>query len=197
MSPVMKERPDGTLRPARHRALQPTALLWLTAVWVGLWGDLSIANVLSGLALGVVVSLVFPMPPVKMRLRIRPLRLAWLVAHFLYDVVVASAQVAAKTVAPRGTLRNSVVAVNLRTPSDFVLTVVAEMSSLIPGSIVVEARRNTHTLYLHVLDTPDSDAVERARERTYALERRVVMAIGADTEHLEGASPAAPGGASR
>lgn len=197
MSPVMKQRADGTMRPARHRALQPTALLWLTAVWVGLWGDLSVANVLSGLALGTVVCLVFPLPPVKMRLRVRPLHLVWLVVRFLSDVAVASAQVAWKTVAVRGTLCNAVIEVNLRTPSDFVLTVVAEMSSLIPGSIVVEARRNTHTLYLHVLDTPDSDAVERARERTYALERRVVMAIGADTEHLEGASPAAPGGASR
>lgn len=196
MSPVLKQRADGTVRPARHRALQPTALLWLTVVWVGLWGDLSIANVVSGLLIGVVVSLVFPMPPVRMRLRIRPLRLAWLLIRFLYDVVVASVQVAAKTVAPTGSLRNSVIEVNLSTPSDFVLTVVAEMTSLVPGSIVVEARRSTHTLYLHVLDTPDADAAETARERTRALERRVVMAIGVDPVHLEESSSAAGGGAS-
>lgn len=196
MSPVLKQRADGTVRPARHRALQPTALLWLTVVWVALWGDLSIANVVSGFLLGVVVSLVFPMPPVRMRLRIRPLRLLWLLTRFLYDVVVASVQVAAKTIAPKGTLHNSVIEVDLRTDSDFVLTVVAEMTSLVPGSIVVEARRSTRTLYLHVLDTPDAASVETARERTYALERRVVMAIGADPVHLEDSPSAGSGGAS-
>lgn len=189
MSPVTRERRDGTVRPARHRAVQPTAVLWLTAVWVALWGDLSFANVTSGAALAVLVSLVFPLPPVRMHLRLRPLRLLVLVAHFLTDVVVASAQVAWKTVTLRRPPRNAIVEVNLRTPSDFVLSVVAEMVSLIPGSIVVEARRSTHTLFLHVLDAEDEDGVERMRHRALALERRVVLAFGADLSHLDTPPP--------
>ena len=62
-----------------------------------------------------------------------------------------------------------------------VLTVVAEMVSLVPGSLVVEARRSTHTLFLHVLDARDQDGVERMRREVLALERRVVLAFGADT----------------
>ena len=53
--------------------------------------------------------------------------------------------------------------VDLRTHSDFVLTVVAEMVSLVPGSLVVEARRSTHTLFLHVLDARDQAGVDDAR----------------------------------
>jgi multicomponent Na+:H+ antiporter subunit E len=180
VSPVTKQRPDGSVRPSRYRALQPSALLWLTAVWVALWGDISVANIVSGAALATVISLVFPLPPVRMRLMIRPLPLLWLVARFLFDVVVASAQVSWKVLTLREPPRNAVIEVNLRTPSDFVLTVVGELTSLVPGSVVVEARRSSHTLFLHVLDTPDREDAEDMRRRTLELEHRVVMATGAD-----------------
>lgn len=185
MSPVTRERADGSVRPSRYRALQPGALIWLTVVWVALWGDLSVANVVSGAALAALICLVFPLPPVRMRLRVRPLHLLWLVLRFLVDVVVASAEVAWKVLTLRGAPRNAVIEVNLRTPSDFVLTVVGELTSLVPGSIVVEARRSSHTLFLHVLDARDEAGVERMRQATYALERRVVLAFGAETEPVE------------
>ena len=76
--------------------------------------------------------------------------------------------------------------VDLRTHSDFVLTVVAEMVSLVPGSLVVEARRSTHTLFLHVLDAQGPGGGRQdAPRRCFALERRVVLAFGAETDHLD------------
>jgi multicomponent Na+:H+ antiporter subunit E len=81
--------------------------------------------------------------------------------------------------------RNAVIEVDLSTRSDFVLTVVAEMVSLVPGSLVVEARRSTHTLFLHVLDAGDMAGVETMRAQVLALERRVVLAFGAETAHLQ------------
>ncbi|HET6561531.1 MAG TPA: Na+/H+ antiporter subunit E [Marmoricola sp.] len=185
MSPVTRERADGSVRPSRYRALQPTSLVWLTVVWVALWGDISVANILSGAALAVIVSLVFPLPPLHMNLRVRPVRLLWLVLRFLLDVVVASCDVAWKILTLRGAPRNAVIEVNLRTPSDFVLTVVGELTSLVPGSVVVEARRSSHTLFLHVLDARDEAGAERMRKATYALERRVVLAFGAETWHVD------------
>jgi multicomponent Na+:H+ antiporter subunit E len=173
------------MRPARRRVLQIPVLIWLTVVWVALWGDLSTANVLSGLAVAVVVCLVFPLPPLRMGLRVRPIWLGWLVVRFLGDVVAASAQVAWVTLRFHRPPRNAVIEVDLRTDSDFVLTVVAEMVSLVPGSLVVEARRSTHTLFLHVLDAGDMAGVERMRTQVLALERRVVLAFGAETAHLE------------
>jgi multicomponent Na+:H+ antiporter subunit E len=166
---------------ARRRTLQWPVVLWLTAVCVALFGELSVANVLAGLAISFAVVLVFPLPPLRMQLKIRPLRLGWLILHFLWDVVVASYQVAVKTLNFRHQVRNAVIEVDLRTQSDFVLTVVAEMVSLVPGSLVVEARRSTHTLFLHVLDVGDEAGVETFREQVFALERRAVLALGADT----------------
>ena len=166
---------------ARRRTLQWPVVLWLTAVCVALFGELSVANVLAGLAISFAVVLVFPLPPLRMQLKIRLLRLVWLILHFLWDVVVASYQVAVKTLNFRHQVRNAVIEVDLRTQSDFVLTVVAEMVSLVPGSLVVEARRSTHTLFLHVLDVGDEAGVEAFRDQVFALERRVVLALGADT----------------
>ena len=193
MSPYVKRRRDGRLTPRRFRSLQLPMIAWLMVVWVALWGDISAANVLSGLLIGAAVSLVFPLPPLRMHLRVRPLPLVWLVLHFLGSLVVASFQVSVSTLRFRRVPRNAVIGVTMRTRSDFVLTVVAEMTSLVPGSIVVEARRFTHTLFLHVLDVGDVAGAERMRSRTHALERRVVRALGAEVDHLDlgAAEPAA------
>ena len=188
MSPATRQRGDGSAHPARREAVQPLTVAWLTVLWVALWGDLSAANVLSGALLGVVVSWVLPMPPLRLRLRVRPLRLAALVGHFLLDVVVASAHVVWVVLVVRP-VRSAVVEVSLSTPSDIVLTVVAELTSLVPGSVVVEVRRSSHTLFIHVLDTPDLAAVERSRRRTLELERRVVLALGEDTSAVMRPAP--------
>ena len=88
---------------------------------------------------------------------------------------------------------NAVIEVDLRTDSDFVLTVVAEMVSLVPGSLVVEARRATHTLFLHVLDASDQAGVDKMLEQVFALERRVILAFGAEIDHLDGPAGASAG----
>jgi multicomponent Na+:H+ antiporter subunit E len=191
MSRSLDRGREGSLRPTRFRGLQPSILAWLTVVWVALWGDLSAFNVVSGLLVAVVVCLVFPLPRLELHLHVRPLRLGRLIVHFLTDVVTASAQVAWITLRFHRQPRNAVIEVHLRTRSDFVLTMVAEMTSLVPGSLVVEARRSTHTLFLHVLDAQNQAGVDKMRREVLALERRVVLAFGTETAHLH--PPAQPG----
>lgn len=176
MSPQVHTRRDGSVRPARYRALQPFALAWLTLVWLALWGDVSVLLVVSGVLVAVLACLSFPLPPVKLEARVRPLRLLVLALRFVVDVVRASLEVSV-VVLRRRPVRNAVVAVDLDSNSDFVLTGVAAMLSLVPGSIVVEARRSTHTLYLHVLDVPDVAAVERFRQDALAVEARFLAAF--------------------
>lgn len=195
MSPQLKTRRNGQVRPARYRSLQLPMLLWLTVVWVALWGDLSLITVLGGLLVATIGSLVFPLPPLRLDVRVRPLALLWLVVRFAADVVVSSFQVAWVVLRPRRPLRNAVIEVNLRTPSDFVLTVVAEMTCLVPGSLVVEARRSTHTLFLHVLDVEDLAGVERFRQGVLDQEKRLVRALGRHVDHLDDEAPSTPGAA--
>jgi multicomponent Na+:H+ antiporter subunit E len=193
VNPQLKTRRDGQVRPARYRSLQLPMLIWLTVVWVALWGDVSVLTVVGGFLVATIGCLVFPLPPLRLDVRIRILALLWLVLRFAADVVVSSFQVAWVVLRPSRPLRNAVVEVNLRTPSDFVLTVVAEMTCLIPGSLVVEARRSTHTLFLHVLDVGDRAGAERFRASVLAQEARVVRALGGHVAHLDSQPPSTSG----
>lgn len=174
------------------RTVQPTAVLWLTVVWLAMWGDVTPMLVATGLLVAVLVSLAFPLPPVQLSVGVRPLALLVLVGRFVVDVVRASIHVTA-VVLTRRDLRNAVIEVDLTSSSDFVLTGVAAMLALVPGSIVVEARRSTHTLYLHVLDTPDREAAEKFRRNALALERRILRALP-PRETTDRPAPGARGG---
>ncbi|GAB3997249.1 Na+/H+ antiporter subunit E [Nocardioides marmoraquaticus] len=185
MSPYTRTTRRGQVRPSRYRAVQWPMVVWLALVWTVLWGTYSALSVLGGVVVGVLVCYVFPLPPLRMRVRLRPGALLVLVGRFLGDVVAASVEVARITVRPPVPLRNAMVQVPLRTESDIVLAVVAELVSLVPGSVVVEAHRPTHTLFLHVIDVRDEAKVEQVRERVWAQEARVVRAFGADLSPLE------------
>ena len=194
MSPMIRTRRDGVRQPARHRSVQPGVVGWLTLVWVLLWGEVSALTVVGGALIAVLICLVFPLPPLRLHVRIRPLALLRLLVRFGYDVGVASVMVARATLRrDQSALRNAVIEVPLRTPSDVVLTVVAEMVSLIPGSVVVEARRSTHTLFLHLLDVASEEAAEQARQQVLAQEQRVVRAFGARTDQVGAPVPTRAG----
>ncbi len=160
-------------------------VVWLTIAWVLLWGDLSIANVVSGALIGIVVTAVFLLPPVVFEGRVHPIAVVRLLGRFVVDLVLASVQVSAIALRFGHLPRNAVVQVDLRSRSDLYLTITAELLTLVPGSVVIEVRRSTSTLYMHVLGVRDDSDVERARSHALAVEERVVRALGSATELAE------------
>lgn len=169
---------------ARRRALvtQWPTVLWLAVVWTFLWGEITWANVLGGLAVGVIVTLVFPLPSMRLPIRVRPFHLLRLSGLFLGSLGVASFQVAWQALSPRTQVHGAVVGVRLRNPADLYLTVTAELSTLVPGTLVVEAQRITGMLYLHVLDLATSGGEEKVRQDVLDLEEHVLYALASDEE---------------
>lgn len=190
MSPQTRTNRRGRTRPARYRAVQWPMVVWLTLVWWVLWGSYSALSLVGGVLVAVAACLVFPLPPLRMRVRLHPVGLAVLGGRFAVDVVVASLQVARTVLLPPDPLRNALVEVRLRTESDLVLTAVAELVSLVPGTVVVEAHRGSHTLFLHAIAT-DRDGVEAVREMVWAQEQRVLAGLGRVTD--PGPTPARTG----
>lgn len=176
MSPKVRVTRRGKVKPARYRVLQPWSLMWLTLFWIGLWGSITPNIVLSGVVVAVVVSVALPLPPIDLGARVRLLPLLWLVLHFLFDIVKASVLVSV-VVLRRRPVSNAVVAVDLRSNSDFVMTAVGAMLTLVPGSIILEARRSTHTLYLHVLDVDTPEEAETFRRGALEVEERFLRAF--------------------
>lgn len=181
--------PDSPIGPTTRRVrrrltLQPRAILTIAIVWVLLWDRVSWGNFINGLAVGLLVTLAFPLPSIEYRGYPRPHRVLWVAVRFLTDLVPASIQVIL-LVFSRRPFQNAVVEVGLRSRSDFYLTITAELTTLTPGSLVVDVRRSTSTLYVHLLDVGKPGGIERNVERVLAVEERVVRAIGSREEIAE------------
>ncbi len=168
---------------------QWATVLWLTVVWVLLWGDFTWGNVVNGILLGLLVTAGLRMTPVDFRGRVHPVGLLVLLGRFAADLVRASFEVSMVALRPRHTPRGAVICVQLRSHSDLYLTLTAELVSLVPGSIIVEAHRLTGRLYVHVLDVETSGGVEKARQAVLDQEARLLRALASDEELAEAGLP--------
>ena len=168
-------------RLSRHLGL----LLWLTFVWVALWGSFTAANLLGGALLAVVLLLLLPLPEVPRQSRLRPLALLRFALFFLRELVLASGTVVVQVLRPRSQLRQAVIAVPVVAVSDSLLTLLANAVSLTPGTLALEVDRPRSTLYVHVLNVGgDADSVEDVRRSIVRLERLAILAFGTE-EGLE------------
>lgn len=183
------------LPPAAQPASAPrrrpsvSATIWLTLVWILLWGDLTWANLLGGVVVAFVVSWVFPMPRIPFAGRVSALGSLRLLGRLAWDILVASIDVARMALSFGRIPHGGVIRVPLRSHNDLYLTLTADLCSLVPGSIVVEAHRATSTLYLHVFDLPDEAALAAARAAVYEQETIVLYALGSPEEIAEAGLP--------
>ena len=165
----------------RRRSFQPRAILVVALAWCLLWDRISLGNVLSGLLVGLVVTLAFPLPSIEFGGRLRVPQLLVLLIHFFRDLAVASVQVAILAFRPSPP-RNSVIEVRLRSHSDFYLTLTSLLVGLVPGSTVIEARRSHSIVYLHLLDVWGEEAVRHFHDHVLEIEERVVRVFGSPEE---------------
>ncbi|MFT4217578.1 MAG: Na+/H+ antiporter subunit E [Micropruina sp.] len=163
--------------------LQWRAILALTVIWVILWGNYSLVDVLVGMLLSWLVTVTFPLPPIRYHGRLRPLGLLRLVAATVRDLAVSSWRLALAAFGRQIDFQPAVIRVRLRSNQDLYQVETAELISIVPGSIVIDARRANRTLYLHLVDAAGPDGVEHARQQALDVERRVLEAV-ASTEEL-------------
>ncbi|WP_425310057.1 Na+/H+ antiporter subunit E [Ammonicoccus fulvus] len=154
------------------------SLLILTAVWLLMWGSWSWGTLFMGLAMGALLLLMFPMPRAAARIRIRPVAITWLTVTFLSNLFWSSAVVAWMAIRPSGVRPGRVVAIRLHETDDFRRTVVAEMTSLVPGTVVIDLDPSGHLL-IHIIDHCDDERLMVEAQRIHRLERRVARAFGA------------------
>jgi multicomponent Na+:H+ antiporter subunit E len=157
---------------------QAPLLLGLVALWIFLWDHVDVLTVVTGIALAIAVTRALYLPPVLLSGRFNAWRALLLGLRMMFDVVVASIQVALKAIWPTWQPMNSIIDVQLLTRSDLVTTLTAEAISVVPGTVVMDIDRERGLLYLHALGTRTAEDIDRARERVLATEERIVLAIG-------------------
>lgn len=153
-------------------------LVALVLLWVFLWDQVTVLTVVTGILLAIGVTRVLYLPPVLLSGRFNPWRGLLLGLRMMFDVTVASLQVAVLAIDPRWKPMNSIIAVQLLTRSDLVTTLTAEAISVVPGTVVVDIDRERGLLYLHALGTRTPADIDRVRSAVLGTEERIVLAIG-------------------
>lgn len=176
--------PPTTLEPLTKRELrwriwqQLPLILILVVLWMMLWGTVSVLSVTSGVVIALAVTSALYLPPVQLSGRFNPFWFAIYLIKFLGELVAGSVNVAWQAFSPKGVVGNSIIAVQLVTRSDIIMTLTAISVTLIPGSLVLEVDREKSVLYLHALNTIDEAAVNALQRSVHSVERSLVRALG-------------------
>ncbi|MCW2722008.1 Na+/H+ antiporter subunit E [Pseudonocardia sp.] len=159
-----------------------TGLLWLTVVWVLLWGVFTPLTVVGGLVVAVLVTVISRQAPASERLPLRPVRLLGLVAYLLYDLVVSGAEVSWEVLRRGPDARGAIMSVPLLSGSERVVALMASALSLAPGAMALEIDHDNGVWYVYALGPRDDAGVRKAWLRTMDMQRRVLATFGTPDE---------------
>lgn len=168
----------------RTLALRIFAVSALAIVWTLLWGRFTIPNIVVGLAVAAVIMVLLPLPPVPVQGRVHPVPLLRLVGLFAWYLVVSSIQLMWLAVKPGPSPLTGVLRVPLTIKSDLVLVLASSITTLIPGSIVLEIDQVRRILYCHVIDVGSARSVDRFYRQVAQVERLLIDAFEREDEWL-------------
>ena len=103
----------STLRRRLRFRLQWRAIVMLALIWVVLWGNYSLVDIVVGIAASWLVTVTFPLPPIRYHGRPRPLGVLRLVVTTLRDLAVASWRLTLSAFAPRIDFHPAVIRVRI------------------------------------------------------------------------------------
>ncbi|MGW0045448.1 Na+/H+ antiporter subunit E [Rhodococcus sp. NPDC003348] len=166
----------------RELALRAGSLAWLVLVWILLWGNLSVANVVGGLIVAVLITVLLPLPRVPVEGRIHVWSIVKLIGLSIWYAAQSSVQVAWLAVRPGPPPVTGVLRVRLSIKSDLVLTLCIDVLNLIPGTMVLEIDQVKRTVYVHVLDVGTDKAVKHFYRTVRQLERLFIASFERDAE---------------
>jgi multicomponent Na+:H+ antiporter subunit E len=166
----------------RHVTLRVWTLIWLTMVWILLWGNISVANIIGGLAVALVITILLPLPPVPVEGRVHPISLLHLTIRVAWYLVLSSTQVALLAIKPGAPPVTAVLRAHLDIKSDLVLALAVNIINLIPGSIVLEIDQVRRMIYVHVIDVSSERAVSQFYRQVTQVEKLLIAAFERESE---------------
>jgi multicomponent Na+:H+ antiporter subunit E len=149
---------------------------FLLAIWLLLWGEVSAANVLSGLLVAALLLVVFPRAPGTTGFVVRPVPTVRFLAFFGREMVESVLLLSRAVLGRESRFHTGVIAVPVFGCRGLLLAVIANLVALTPGTMAVELREDPTTVYAHVLIFHD---IETVRGKIQQLNRLVVLAFAA------------------
>jgi multicomponent Na+:H+ antiporter subunit E len=148
----------------------------LAAVWVLLWGTASPANVLAGLVVGTVLVLLLPGLRIDgRRAVVRPRAAASFLWTVLVDMVHSNVRLTKTILSGRRDVESSIIEIDIPICSDQLLTTIANLLAVVPGTMPLEVHGSPRRLVVHVLHL---DPVAESRAAMEDLVAKSVAAFG-------------------
>lgn len=146
--------------------------LWFVVLWLMLWNDLSVANVLSGALLAVVV-IAITRQTANLddddTIRLAPIALVHFAGHVLWQLVKSNLSLAWEIVTPTNRIAIGTIDVPLRSASPIVTMAVSNVITLTPGTVTLDVLSDPPRLTVGVLRLHRPDDVRADVRRTEAL----------------------------
>jgi multicomponent Na+:H+ antiporter subunit E len=152
----------------------------LLAMWLALWGDATVGNLVGGAAVVALVYALFPARVPDRNHRVHPIALGMLVVRMTGRLARSSVAVALTVIRPTPErLRSGIVRVPLSQGSPLIATIMSQLIGMTPGTVVVDVdeapdARDTIVLYVHVMGV---DELDDFRQQIRSLEREVLDAV--------------------
>ncbi len=182
--------PDAVRRSRRSNLRNDLGIAAvLVVIWMLLWGEISFANAVSGAAVAAALLVAFPIDHdvTAVRHQPRPLAMLVLAVYFFADIVQSTFVNALDVVRPQARIRTGIVACPLRVDNDGLITFLANLIAVSPGTMPIEVSYNPHVIYVHSLRAGDPDKVRAMIAR---LEELSVRALGGPEAVAAVAAPA-------
>jgi multicomponent Na+:H+ antiporter subunit E len=147
----------------------------LVALWLLAWGEVTLANVLSGTVAAVALLVAFPpRRPTGSEVRLSLVGILRLASYVGAQLVRSNIVMTKQVLRPPTPPAPGVLAHRLHHPTDEVITVITSIISLSPGTMTVDVAPDSSAVYVHFFHLDDVDA---ARRTIAHLERLAVGAI--------------------
>lgn len=166
----------------RANVVRLFVLGWTTFVWVLLWGTFSIANILGGLAVSIIIMVLLPLPRVPVEGRVHLLSAVRLGAYIFIESIRSTISVGWLAVRPSPPPVTGVLRCRLTIKSDLVLTLWTDIMNNIPGTMVLEIDQVRRIVYVHVLDVSTDRAVADFYRSARLIERLLIRTFERDSE---------------
>ncbi len=166
----------------RANVVRLFVLGWMTFVWVLLWGTFSIANILGGLVVSIIVMVLLPLPRVPVEGRVHLLSAVRLGVYIFIESIRSTVSVGWLAIRPAPPPVTGVLRCRLTIKSDLVLTLWTDIMNNIPGTMVLEIDQVRRIVYVHVLDVSTDRAVADFYRSARLIERLLIRTFERDSE---------------
>jgi multicomponent Na+:H+ antiporter subunit E len=153
----------------------------LVTLWLLAWGEITLANVLSGTVVAAALLTAFPARRrAGERLHGTVTGVVRLAAYVATQLIVSNIVMTRQILRRRPDAAPGVLAHRLQMPSEEVLTLMTTIIALSPGTMTADIARDSSVIYVHFFQLTDRRAAHTSLDQ---LERLVVNAIAAHRPH--------------